>query len=144
MDRELLQDSDAVNESFWDGLGVEFEAKYIFDFRSAPRGGPGSARDGGTEGAPGRGDTGGPRRCGAYGGYPPMKRYRVSPRPGAHRVPPSRAPPGLPVPRRPRPTGRALKVKKVFCFKLDAKSVPEALAASIRILLRFSIDLAHR
>ena len=37
MDRELLQDSDAVNESFWDGLGVEFEAKYIFDFRSAPR-----------------------------------------------------------------------------------------------------------
>ena len=38
MDRELLQDSDAVNESFWDGLGVEFEAKYIFDFRGAPRG----------------------------------------------------------------------------------------------------------
>ena len=38
MDRELLQDSDGVNESFWDGLGVEFEAKYIFDFRSAPRG----------------------------------------------------------------------------------------------------------
>ena len=40
MDRELLQDSDAVNESFWDGLGVEFEAKYIFDFRRAPRGPP--------------------------------------------------------------------------------------------------------
>ena len=40
MDRELLQYSDAVNESFWDGLGVEFEAKYIFDFRSAPRGPP--------------------------------------------------------------------------------------------------------
>ena len=34
MDRELLQDADAVNESFWDGLGVEFEAKYIFDFRA--------------------------------------------------------------------------------------------------------------
>ena len=46
MDRELLQDSDGLNESFWDGLGVEFEAKYIFDFRRAPRG-PGSARDGG-------------------------------------------------------------------------------------------------
>ena len=39
MDRELLQDSDGVNESFWDGLGVEFEAKYIFDFRGGPRGG---------------------------------------------------------------------------------------------------------
>ena len=37
MDRELLQDSDAVNESFWDGLGVEFEAKYVFDFRVVPR-----------------------------------------------------------------------------------------------------------
>ena len=41
MDRELLQDSGGVNESFWDGLGVEFEAKYIFDFSGAPRGGPG-------------------------------------------------------------------------------------------------------
>ena len=60
MDRELLQDSDGVNESFWDGLGVEFEAKYIFDFRSAPRG-PGSARDGGHGGSPGRGATRGPR-----------------------------------------------------------------------------------
>ena len=39
MDRELLQDSDGVNESFWDGLGVEFEAKYIFDFSVVPRGG---------------------------------------------------------------------------------------------------------
>ena len=27
MDRELLQDSDGVNDSFWDGLGVEFEAR---------------------------------------------------------------------------------------------------------------------
>ena len=26
MDRELLQDSDGVNESFWDGQGVEIEA----------------------------------------------------------------------------------------------------------------------
>ena len=25
----------------WDGLGVEFEAKYIFDFRGAPGGGSG-------------------------------------------------------------------------------------------------------
>ena len=31
MDRELLQDSDGVNESFWDGLGVEFEAKYFLE-----------------------------------------------------------------------------------------------------------------
>ena len=51
MDRKLLHDSDGVNESFWDGLGVEFEAKYIFDFRGAPRGG--SGRDGGTRGEPG-------------------------------------------------------------------------------------------
>ena len=56
MDRELLQDSDGVNESFWDGLGVEFKAKCIFDFKCAPRG-PQSARDG----APGRGATRGPR-----------------------------------------------------------------------------------
>ena len=39
---------------------VEFKAKYIFDFRGAPRGG--SARDGEPGGAPGRGDTGGPGR----------------------------------------------------------------------------------
>ena len=32
-------DSDGINESFWDGLGVEFEAKYIFDFKGAPGGG---------------------------------------------------------------------------------------------------------
>ena len=38
MDRGLLQDSDGVNESFWDGLGVEFKAKYILDFRGVPRG----------------------------------------------------------------------------------------------------------
>ena len=31
MDRELLQDSDGVNESFWDGLGVEFEARYFLE-----------------------------------------------------------------------------------------------------------------
>ena len=40
--------------------------------------------------------------------------------------------------------GRTPKVKNVFCFKLDAKSVPEALATTIRILLMFSIVLAHR
>ena len=63
MDRELLQDSDGVNESFRDGLGVEFEAKYIFDFRRAPRG-PGSARDGGPRGGPGTGGhAGAPGRC---------------------------------------------------------------------------------
>ena len=31
MDRELLQDPDGVNEGFWDGLGVEFEARYFLD-----------------------------------------------------------------------------------------------------------------
>ena len=31
MDTELLQDSNGVNESFWDGLGVEFEAKYFLE-----------------------------------------------------------------------------------------------------------------
>ena len=42
--------------SFWDGLGVEFKAKYIFDFKGAPRErGPGSVRDGGTEKGPGMG-----------------------------------------------------------------------------------------
>ena len=65
MDRVLLQDSEGVNESFWDGLGVEFEAKYILDFRVRPVGGPWSERRGpsGTGGhgaAPGRGDTGPP------------------------------------------------------------------------------------
>ena len=40
--------------------------------------------------------------------------------------------------------GHNSKVKNVFCFKLDAKSVPEALATTIRILLMFSIVLAHR
>ena len=59
MDRELLQDSDAVNESFWDGLGVEFEAKYIFDFKSAPRGGVRAGR--GDTGGPGTGGHGEPR-----------------------------------------------------------------------------------
>ena len=34
--------------------------------------------------------------------------------------------------------------QNLFCFKLDAKSVPEALASTILILLQFSIDLAHR
>ena len=58
----------------------------------------------------------------------------LSPRPGAPSVPPSRADP---------PTGRTSIVKNVFCLKLDAKSVPEALATSIRILLMFSIVLAH-
>ena len=33
MGRELLQDSDGVNESFWDGQGVEIEAKQVFDGR---------------------------------------------------------------------------------------------------------------
>merc|ERR1712025_807175 len=37
----------------------KFEAKYIFDFRSAPR--EGSGRDGGTRGGPGREATREPR-----------------------------------------------------------------------------------
>ena len=66
-------------------------------------------------------------------------------------VPPSRAPPYPPVPGPPlsprparTPAGRTSKVKNVFCFKIDAKSVPEALATTILILQKFSIDLAHR
>ena len=35
-------------------------------------------------------------------------------------------------------------IQNLFCFKLDAMSVPEALATTIRILLMFSIVLAHR
>ena len=31
MDRELFQDSDGVNESFWNGLGFEFEDKYFME-----------------------------------------------------------------------------------------------------------------
>ena len=39
---------------------------------------------------------------------------------------------------------RDSKVKKAFCFRLDAMGVPEALATTIRILLMFSIVLAHQ
>ena len=43
------------------------------------------------------------------------------------------------------PAGHTSKVKNnVFCFNLDAKSIPEALATTILILLKFSIVLAHR
>ena len=42
------------------------------------------------------------------------------------------------------PAGRTSKVKNVFWLKIDAKSVPEALATTILILLKFSIDLVHR
>ena len=63
----------------------------------------------------------------------PSRGPRVAPRPGP--------PPCPPVPRGPRPTGRTSKVKNVFRFKLDAKSVPEALVNSIRILEKFSIHL---
>ena len=58
------------------------------------------------------------------------------PVPGPFSVPPSRADPGP-------PTGRTPKVKNVFRFKIDAKSIPEALATTILILQKFSIDLAH-
>ena len=42
------------------------------------------------------------------------------------------------------PPGCTPKVKNVFCFKLDAMSAPESLETTIRILLMFSIALAHR
>ena len=57
----------------------------------------------------------------------------MSPRPG---------PPVSPRPAR-TPAGHTPQIKNVFCLKLDAKSVPEAIAASIRILLMVSIVLAH-
>ena len=81
----------------------------------------------------------------AWGGTPPYAPHRRGP----PRVPPSGGPRVSPRPARTpdpawTPTGRTPKVQNVFRFKLDAKSVPEALAASVRILLRFSIDLAHR
>ena len=38
MDREPQEDSNGVIESFWDGHGVEFKAKYFFDFRIKPGG----------------------------------------------------------------------------------------------------------
>ena len=38
--------------------------------------------------------------------------------------------------------GHDSKVKKAFCFKLGAMSVPEALATTVRLI--FSIVLAHR
>ena len=68
---------------------------------------------------------------------PPVPGPPLSPRPGAPSVPPSRADPGP-------PAGRTPKVKNVFRFKIDAKSIPEALATTILILQKFSIDLAHR
>ena len=90
----------------------------------------------------------------AWGGTPPMLRTAAgSPVRGRPRVPPSgggRGPPsgggrGPPSRSDPGPpTGRTPKVQNVFRFKLDAKSIPEALATTFRILEKFSIDLAHR
>ena len=37
MDREREEDSNGVIESFWDGHGVEFKAKYVFCFRAQPQ-----------------------------------------------------------------------------------------------------------
>ena len=71
-------------------------------------------------------------RVGMFFPGPPL-----SPRPGAPSVPPSRADPG-PL------AGCTPKVKNVFWLKIDAKSIPEALATTILILQKFSIDLAHR
>ena len=71
---------------------------------------------------------------------------------GALRGPPSRGPVWPPAPeplrgppsRTDSPTGHTPKVKNAFCLKLDAKSIPEALATTILMLLMFSIVLAHR
>ena len=67
---------------------------------------------------------------------PPSGGAAVPPSGGAS-VPPSLADPG-PL------AGRTPKVKNVFRLKIDAKSIPEALATTILILQKFSIDLAHR
>ena len=65
--------------------------------------------------------------------------YRTGPSiPGAPLGPPRPPPDPFPA------LSRALKVQKVFRFKIDAKSIPEALATTFRILRKFSIDLAHR
>ena len=74
---------------------------------------------------------------------PPSRAPPCPPVPGPPRVPPSRGPRVSPRPAR-TPTGRTFKVKNVFCFKLDAKSISEALPTTILILLNFSIVLAHR
>ena len=63
--------------------------------------------------------------------------------------PPRGSPSAPPLPPRPGvprglPPGHTPKVKKVFCFKLDAMTVAEALATTILIPLMFSIFLAHR
>ena len=85
----------------------------------------------------------------SMGGAPHMFRpTRPTPGPSS-RSPPVAPRPGAPLwPLRPGarapPSGCTFKVKNVFCFKLDAMSVPEALATTIRILLMFSIVLAHR
>ena len=65
-------------------------------------------------------------------GVPPLRFYLTK-----RGTPPRNYVPGF-------PSGRTSKVKNVFRFKLDAKSVPEALATTILILQKFSIDLAHR
>ena len=68
MDRELLQDADGVNESFWDGQGVEIEAEQVFDARVC---------------------------AGTHGGAPPHREKRSphgvpSPRDSGNRAPGSR------------------------------------------------------
>ena len=67
----------------------------------------------------------------------------MSPRPGAAPCPPVRGPPRGPPSRSDSGplTGHTPKVKNVFRFRLDAKSIPEALATTFRILLKFSIVL---
>ena len=84
-DRSHLQDSKRGGESFWDGLGVEFEAKQVLDARVCEWGfalwgvrGPGSARDGGTWSRPRTGDTG-PPPDGGTRGRPGRGRLHESP-----------------------------------------------------------------
>ena len=37
MDRKPQEDSNGVIESFWDGHGIEFKAKYVFGFKARPQ-----------------------------------------------------------------------------------------------------------
>ena len=73
----------------------------------------------------------------SMGGIPHHTGPPVAPRP----PPPLPPRPGVP---RGLPPGHTPKVKKVFCFKLDAMTVAEALATTLLIPLMFSIFLAHR
>ena len=68
----------------------------------------------------------------------------MSPRPGAAPCPPVPRGPRTPDPPQGKPPLTHPRIQNLFCFKLDAKSIPEALATTFRILEMRSIALAHR